>query len=136
MKPGYLFPHRLDLAKPMVYSHGHEQLCRRLGFTFRLYDSRHTFGSRMAMAGVDLMTLRELMGHASITTTQRYCHPTPEHKRQAVEKLRKFNEAHASASREEKPTKPARFPRGVPTKVPTVVVMERRLSTSVGAVSD
>src|SRR6267378_6510176 len=51
-----------------------------LGLDFRLYDFRHTYGSRMAMAGVDLMTLRELMGHSSITITQRYCHPTPEHK--------------------------------------------------------
>jgi integrase len=54
---------------------------------FRLYDFRHTFGSRMAMAGVDLPTLRELMGHSNITTTMRYIHPTPEHKRAAVEKL-------------------------------------------------
>jgi integrase len=136
MKPGYLFPHRLDPAKAMVYSHGHEQLCRRLGFKFRLYDFRHTFGSRMAMAGVDLMTLRELMGHASITTTQRYCHPTPEHKRQAVEKLSKFNEAHSAASRGGKPVKALRLVRGVPTKVPTVVVMKRRMNTSMGAVSD
>jgi integrase len=108
LKAGHLFPHRVDPAKPMVYSHGHEQVCKRLGFTFRLYDFRHTFGSRMAMAGVDLMTLRELMGHASITTTQRYCHPTPEHKREAVEKLKRFNEAHCVASRPTEPVKTLR----------------------------
>jgi len=43
------------------------------------------------MAGVDLATLKELMGHSSITTTMRYVHPTPEHKRNAVEKLEQFN---------------------------------------------
>jgi integrase len=58
---------------------------------FRLYDLRHTFGSRSAMAGVDLSTLKELMGHSDISTTMRYVHPTPEHKRMAVDKLERFN---------------------------------------------
>ena len=70
----------------------HKELCKRLGFDFRLYDFRH-YGSRMAMAGVDLMTLRELMGHSSITITQRYCHPTPEHKVFAMERLEAYNAA-------------------------------------------
>jgi site-specific recombinase XerD len=42
-------------------------------------------------AGVDLPTLKELMGHSSITLTMRYVHPTPEHKIQALRKLKKFN---------------------------------------------
>jgi site-specific recombinase XerD len=87
------------------------------------------------MAGVDLMTLRELMGHSSITTTQRYCHPTPEHQREAVEKLRKFNQAHFSASRAVASEKVLRFMKGVPTKVPTVAVEAGRQRTSKGAVS-
>jgi len=40
---------------------------------------------------VDLPTLNELMGHSTITTTMRYVHPTPEHKRSAVDKLERFN---------------------------------------------
>jgi len=52
---------------------------------------RHTFGSRSAMAGVDLPTLKELMGHSNISTTMRYVHPTPEHKLEAVRKLENFN---------------------------------------------
>ena len=69
------------------------QLRRPAGIVpgFRLYDFRHTFGSRSAMAGVDLATLKELMGHSSITTTLRYVHPTPEHKRKAMELLENFN---------------------------------------------
>jgi len=58
---------------------------------FRVYDLRHTFGTRSAMAGVDLGTLKELMGHSKISTTMRYVHPTPEHKREAVKKLERFN---------------------------------------------
>jgi len=87
-KPGKLFE---GVATNQIVMRRHKELCKRLEFDFRLYDFRHTYGSRMAMAGVDLMTLKELMGHSSITLTQRYCHPTPEHKRRAIEKMEGFN---------------------------------------------
>ena len=50
----------------------------------RFHDLRHMFATRLVLAGVDLVTVKELMGHASITTTMRYAHPTPESKRNAV----------------------------------------------------
>jgi len=53
----------------------------------RFHDLRHTFGSRLVMKGVDLVTIAELLGHQDITMTRRYSHPTPEHKRRAVELL-------------------------------------------------
>ena len=88
--PGLLFPAK---AAHQIVMRWHKAACKRLGFEYRLYDFRHTYGSRMAMAGVDLVTLRELMGHSSITITQRYCHPTPQHKVAAVAKLVEYNEA-------------------------------------------
>jgi integrase len=42
----------------------------------RFHDLRHTFGTRM-VGHVDLLELREMMGHASITTTERYLHYKP-----------------------------------------------------------
>jgi site-specific recombinase XerD len=39
---------------------------------------RHTYGTELAAAGVDLLILRELMGHASPETTARYVHLSPE----------------------------------------------------------
>jgi integrase len=48
---------------------------------------RHTFASRLIMAGVDLKTVQELMGHKSITMTARYAHLSPEHRMAALEKL-------------------------------------------------
>lgn len=52
-----------------------------------LHSLRHTFGTRLGMAGVDVKTIQELMGHRDIKMTMRYSHPTPEHKRKAVELL-------------------------------------------------
>ncbi|NPU86384.1 MAG: tyrosine-type recombinase/integrase [Syntrophaceae bacterium] len=54
---------------------------------FRFHDLRHTFGSRLGMAGVDIKTIQELMGHRDISMTMRYSHPTSEHKMKAVEIL-------------------------------------------------
>jgi site-specific recombinase XerD len=48
---------------------------------------RHTFASRLVMAGVDLRTVQELMGHKSIQMTVRYSHLTPRHTLAAVERL-------------------------------------------------
>jgi integrase len=49
--------------------------------------NRHTFASRLVMAGVDLRTVAELMGHGSIQMTMRYAHLAPQHNRAAVDRL-------------------------------------------------
>ena len=38
---------------------------------FTFHDLRHTFARRLIMAGVDLATVKELMGHKHITMTLR-----------------------------------------------------------------
>ena len=47
----------------------------------------HTFASRLVMAGVDLRTVAELLGHRTLQMIMRYSHLAPEHQVSAVERL-------------------------------------------------
>jgi integrase len=50
----------------------------------RFHDLRHTAATRMVAAGIDLIVVQDILGHACISTTMRYSHPVPERKMQAV----------------------------------------------------
>jgi integrase len=55
-----------------------KRYCRTAGIREqRFHDLRHTFGTRMAAAGVPLRTLQEWMGHADSKTTQIYADYAP-----------------------------------------------------------
>ncbi len=54
---------------------------------FRWHDTRHTAASRLVMAGVDLFTVKEILGHKTLAMTARYSHLSPGHQRQALERL-------------------------------------------------
>jgi integrase len=60
---------------------------------FRLYDLRHTWATRAAMSGIDLVTLAALLGHSRIQVVLRYAHPTEQHQTEAVRRLEQFNAA-------------------------------------------
>ena len=63
-----------------------ETACRHSGVGHvRFHDLRHTFATNLVMNGVDLVTVKEILGHSDISMTVRYSHPSDERKMAAVE---------------------------------------------------
>jgi hypothetical protein len=68
--------------------HSFPSACRKAGITdFRLHDLRHTYASHLAMRGVHIRALQELLGHKTLAMTQRYSHLAPEQLQNAVKLL-------------------------------------------------
>lgn len=82
-KEGRLLPRVL----PRSLTRAFEKATRRAGLTGSLHTLRHTFVSHLVMAGVDLTTVKDLAGHATIQTTLKYAHLSPLHRVSAVEKI-------------------------------------------------
>ncbi|HEX3034616.1 MAG TPA: site-specific integrase [Thermodesulfobacteriota bacterium] len=67
-----------------------EGACRRANIKgFRFHDLRHTFATRLIKAGVSIVVVSKILGHADLKTTMRYVHPEDSLK-DAVEKLTKM----------------------------------------------
>src|SRR5213080_158164 len=91
------YPHRL--GTDLVFSSprggrivdvrtGFLNSCKRAGLTdLHFHDLRHTFASQFVMAGGDLYILKEILGHKSITMTQRYAHLSPSYKIKAIDRM-------------------------------------------------
>jgi excisionase family DNA binding protein len=84
----YLFPNP-KTAKPFtLVRRSFSTACRKAGIQgLRFHDLRHTFATRLLQKGVDIETVRTLLGHFSIVVTQRYTHSNNEMKQRAVELL-------------------------------------------------
>ena len=67
----------------------HAAVRARLGFSseFVLHSLRHTFGTRLGETGADAFTIMRLMGHSSVTVSQKYVHPSSESMRTAIERM-------------------------------------------------
>jgi integrase len=63
----------------------------KLPTDFVLHSLRHTFGTRLGEAGADAFTIMRLMGHSTVTVSQRYVHPSPEAVELAYERLTALN---------------------------------------------
>lgn len=75
-------------------------ICREQG-RIGWHDLRHTYGSHLAMRGVPLKVIQELMGHATIEMTMRYAHLAPEARESAVQQLdRPVPQLHAAPGRD------------------------------------
>ena len=86
-----LFPqNEMDgAAATGTLNHLHRKVIEKLGYKFRLYDCRHSFASRAAESGMDLLTLSQLLGHSSLKMVTRYAHPSESHKQAAMRQFEK-----------------------------------------------
>jgi len=96
-KGEYLFPRRVgnghDWARPMTeLEPAHLRALESSGIKppFRLYDLRHTYGTRAIEAGIDVFSVAKLMGHADLSTTERYVHLSKGHLEDAQKKMERF----------------------------------------------
>jgi integrase len=105
---GYLFPfrtqdNRLDWNRPTVeLRKAHARALRAAGIHpgFRIYDLRHTYGTRAAEAETDPLTLQRLMGHASLATTGRYVHLSKRHLAEAQRRIEEYRRVREIAEAE------------------------------------
>lgn len=72
----------LDLSSPQQGARTRD----RAGLNW--HSLRHTCGSRLVMAGVDIRTVQEILGHATLAMTQRYAHLAPQHVSDAINRIR------------------------------------------------
>jgi integrase len=89
LRSAWVFPGLKDVAQPMdsraFLRRSFEPGLRKAGIVGVCWHSlRHTAASRRVMAGVDLVSVKEILGHRDIQTTLRYAHLAPGHLRDAV----------------------------------------------------
>lgn len=85
----FVFPSPIDPSKPRAKLRAFWKVLRKeLALPdVNIYDLRHTFASWLTMLGAGVFEVKDALGHASITTTQRYVHLADKKKRAAAEML-------------------------------------------------
>lgn len=87
----WIFPNEANDGPFLVTSLDHQQEkvreALKLPADFVVHSLRHTFGTRLGLSGADVFTIMRLMGHSSVTVSQRYVHPSSESKERAIERM-------------------------------------------------
>lgn len=85
----YLFPHTSKLNASFECFDHHWQACRKeAGIAdFVFHDLRHTCASMLAKSGASLLEIAQVLGHKSITMTQRYAHLCNGHKQSLTDRV-------------------------------------------------
>lgn len=86
---GYVFPHERQLKGYFrnFDCYWREALTEAEITNFRFHDLRHTCASMLAMNGASLLEIAQVLGHKSITMTQRYSHLCTEHKASLTDRV-------------------------------------------------
>lgn len=101
-----------ETASGLDKAHDRVRTLLKLPSEFVLHSLRHTFGTRLGESGADAFTIMKLMGHSTITVSQRYVHPSPEAVERAFGRMQDLNSATAGLNSE------------APTNSPTVQIAD------------
>ncbi len=82
----YLFCHNDGSRIKSIWG-SFNNACTKAGIKATVHILRHSFASHLVMNGVDLVSIKELLGHSNINTTMIYSHISSQHKANTVEKL-------------------------------------------------
>lgn len=104
-QPDRFFPKAVERARAALKGSG-KDAGRLDGYTWHC--NRHTFASRLVMAGVDLRTVQTLGGWRTLAMVQRYSHLAPDHLRQAVERARACDATRSTRIQPEAPSAQSR----------------------------
>jgi integrase len=91
---GYVFRREDGTPFPdshLDQQHAHVRKLLKLPSDFVLHSLRHSFGTRLGESGADAFTIMRLMGHSTVTVSQRYVHPSPEAVELAFARLTALN---------------------------------------------
>ncbi|MGH9867609.1 MAG: tyrosine-type recombinase/integrase [Candidatus Polarisedimenticolia bacterium] len=95
----YVFPSLKGDGPLGLLSHAFARLAERAKVSdVRYHDLRHGFCTRMVEAGADLITLKEITGHRTLTMLQRYTHPSEARKLALVRPTEQTTSAQAQAA--------------------------------------
>jgi len=84
-KGDFVFPSTRGCGRLKDVKKAFHSACRKAGILgLRFHDLRHTFASRLIQRGADIVTVQKLLGHFSVTMTERYTHSGADAKRTAV----------------------------------------------------
>lgn len=84
----YVFTQMGSTKKLRCVRSAFARACRKAGIEgLRFHDLRHTFATNLVIGGIDLVTVKEILGHSDIAMTVRYSHPSDTRKMEAVESL-------------------------------------------------
>jgi integrase len=79
------------LVSSLDHQHARIRKALKLPREFVLHSLRHSYLSRLGLAGVEAFTIMKLAGHSSVTVSQKYVHPTAQSLEQAVDRLDGMN---------------------------------------------
>jgi integrase len=85
----FIFPHPSGLNRPFTEFDYHWQVAKKAALLsdFHFHDLRHTCASLLAMNGASILEIAEVLGHKSITMTQRYSHLCNAHKTKLTDRV-------------------------------------------------